>query len=71
MTPLIPGTAAALKERALAEVERFLKEEFSHLTVRRVLAEGFAAEAIVQHAHALQSDLILMPTRGLAPILFT
>jgi nucleotide-binding universal stress UspA family protein len=65
MTPLIPETTAALKEGARAELERFLKKEFSHLAVRRVLAEGFAAEAIVQHAHALQADLILMPTRGL------
>jgi nucleotide-binding universal stress UspA family protein len=65
MTPLIPETTAALKESARTEVERFLKMEFSHLSVRRVLAEGFAAEVIVQHSHALQADLILMPTRGL------
>jgi nucleotide-binding universal stress UspA family protein len=65
MTPLIPETAAALKESARTQLEGFLKQEFSHLAVRRVLAEGFAAETIVQHAHALQADLILMPTRGM------
>ena len=66
MTPLIPETTTALEEAARVEVERFLKKELSHLSVRRVLAEGVAADAIVQHAHALQADLILMPTRGLS-----
>lgn len=65
MTGLVPESAARLKQRAKAELEGFLRNEFSHLDVRRVVAEGDPAETIVEQAYARQADLILMPTRGL------
>lgn len=65
LTALIPECAAALTSRARGELDGFLAAEFEHLRVRRILAEGDPADAIVQHAQALGADLIMMPTRGL------
>jgi nucleotide-binding universal stress UspA family protein len=65
MTTILPEAVATFKEKVRAELDRFLQHEFSHLPVRRICAEGYPADVIVQHAQALKADLILMPTQGL------
>lgn len=65
MTAILPEAVAALKEGVRAELDRFLLKEFSQIPVRRIFAEGYPADVIVQHAQALKADLILMPTQGM------
>lgn len=65
MTSMLPESVQSLHEGIKSELDRFLREKFCGLRARRFLAEGDPAEAIVQHAHALHADLILMPTRGM------
>jgi nucleotide-binding universal stress UspA family protein len=65
MTAILPEALAAFKARARAELDRFLHNEFSHVSVCRIFAEGYPADVIVRDAEALKADLILMPTHGL------
>ena len=65
MTTILPEAVAAFKEKIRAELDSFLQHEFSHVPVRRILAEGYPADVIVQHAQALKADLILLPTQGM------
>jgi nucleotide-binding universal stress UspA family protein len=65
MTPILPEAVTAFKDGVQAELDRFLQNEFAQLPVRRISAEGYPADVIVQYAEALKVDLILMPTHGL------
>ncbi len=65
LTSMIPAAADALRDQSRRELANFLETEFAALPVRRILAQGDPAEAIVQHAGALGADLIMMPTRGM------
>jgi nucleotide-binding universal stress UspA family protein len=65
LTSLFPESRAALSERDQRELGNFLDTELADLEVRRILAEGSPADAILQHAKAHAVDLIVMPTRGL------
>jgi len=65
LTSLLPGSRAALEERAQQELGHFLDTELADLEGLRILAEGSPADSILRHAEALAADLIVMPTRGL------
>ena len=65
MLSMLPESVESLHEGLKAQMDCFLQKEFSGMRARRFLAEGDPAQAIVQHAHELSADLILMPTRGM------
>lgn len=56
------------RQSVQAEVERnlhrFLVEQFAGVEVRRELADGDPAAAIVKYVHDEGADLVMMPTRG-------
>ena len=64
VSSLTPESVPGYKEAVKEALSGFLAGELSAVRVRRVLADGYPAEAIVHKASALDADLIMMPTRG-------
>jgi nucleotide-binding universal stress UspA family protein len=52
-------------QHARAHLHRFLAEELNGIDVERILVDGPAGPAIVEHAANERTDLIMMPTRGM------
>ena len=46
------------------QVETYLRDEFKHLDLERVLLRGDPAQQIIDYAHAGHFDLIMLPTHG-------
>lgn len=64
VSSLTPESVAGYKEAVKEALGAFLADKLSGIRVRRVLADGYPAEAIVHQASAFDVDLIMMPTRG-------
>jgi nucleotide-binding universal stress UspA family protein len=56
-----------LAEQERKQLDGFLASELDDLSVRRVMAEGDAAQRIVEFAQAEKVGLIVMPTHGYGP----
>jgi nucleotide-binding universal stress UspA family protein len=52
------------QNKAQTQLDKFLKDGFRDLKVRRVLLRGDAAQEIVRYAHSEEFDLIIMSTHG-------
>jgi nucleotide-binding universal stress UspA family protein len=52
---------------AHAELDRFVEQELAGVPAIRELAEGDAAQQIVDYAHGHRTDLIMIPTHGHGP----
>ncbi len=67
LRPAVGGdqTLQDLHNRQMLALEMFRERYFSHLRCFRLVKEGAVAETIVDTARQIQSDLIMMPTRGL------
>jgi nucleotide-binding universal stress UspA family protein len=55
---------AEVTKEAEKNLDRSLGPELDELTIKRVLVKGDAAQAIVQSAHEVKADMIMMPSHG-------
>jgi nucleotide-binding universal stress UspA family protein len=53
------------RAEAQKRLDSYLREELKHFEVQRLLVDGDPASAIAGHAHETNTDLIMMPSRGM------
>ncbi len=64
---VLAGYVAHRAERVKTELDAYLADELSAITVNRLVVEGEPALVIVEHAKKEHTNLIVMPTHGYGP----
>jgi nucleotide-binding universal stress UspA family protein len=54
----------AEKQAVCKKLQGYLKDEWAHLKVSRQLLEGAPAQTLLEFAHQVGADLMVMPTHG-------